>query len=507
MPLRDLDLAIVDVETTGATSHYHRIIEIAVLKVKKGHLVETFSTLVDPERTISPFIEELTGITNQELENAPTFSEVKDRIYELLDGSVFVAHNARFDYNFVREEFERAKMNYAAKCLCTVRLSRALFPEYRKHSLDSLMERFDIGCANRHRATGDALVLWKFLQILQERFSGPDLKKTLATMLKTPTLPPLIDEALVKSLPSSPGVYIFLNRTGDPLYVGKSVNLRTKVLSHFSTEHDSMKEQSLYQEVAGIKTIKTSGELGALLLESHLLKRLSPLYNRRARISRKFIVIKRGKQENNYETIRIDRLGALSASDLPDIVGIFKSMKQAKHFLWRVAGEHSLCPRILGLDKGKRACTCTQMQRCNGGRKGTEPSVDYNRRFLAAFAGRGVTPWPFPGPILIEEREDSGLTGEYFIVDKWCLINWLRFDKAGTRKLFQSDYTFDYDGYKILVDYLIKSRRKTRLRVLTEEESARLQEDCRHPSPCRPLAPPIAAEKSVKLPRRKIQEA
>ncbi|OPY72703.1 MAG: Excinuclease cho [Syntrophorhabdus sp. PtaU1.Bin050] len=478
MPLRDLDLAIVDVETTGATSHYHRIIEIAVLKVKKGRLVETFSTLVDPERTISPFIEGLTGITNQELENAPTFSEVKDRIYELLDGSVFVAHNARFDYNFVREEFERAKMNYAAKRLCTVRLSRALFPEYRRHSLDSLMERFDIGCANRHRAAGDALVLWKFLQILQERFSGPDLKKALAAMLKTPTLPPLVDEALVKSLPSSPGVYIFLNRTGGPLYVGKSVNLRTRVLSHFSTDHDSMKEQSLHQEVADIKTIKTSGELGALLLESHLLKRLSPLYNRRTRISRKFVVMKRDKKGNEYETIRLDRLGTLTASDLPDIVGIFKSMKQAKDFLWRIAGEHSLCPRILGLDKGKGACTYAQLQRCNGVCKGTEPPADYNRRFLTAFAGRGVTPWPFPGPILIEEREDADPAGECFVVDKWCLINWFRFDEAGTRTLFQSNYTFDYDGYKILVDYLIKSRKKARLRLLTGEELASLQEDC-----------------------------
>jgi len=478
MPLRDLDLAIVDVETTGASSHYHRIIEIAVLKIEKGRLVETFSTLVDPERTISPFIEGLTGITNRELENAPTFGQVKNRIYELLHGSVFVAHNARFDYNFVREEFERANMNYVAKHLCTVRLSRTLFPEYRRHSLDSLIERFDIGCTNRHRATGDALVLWKFLQILQERFSGPDLKKVLAGMLKAPALPPLIDEPLVESLPSSPGVYIFLDRNREPLYVGKSVNLRTRILSHFSNDHDSAKEQSLYQQVANIKTIKTSGELGALLLESHLLKRLSPLYNRRTRISKRFVVMRRDKSRNEYKTIRLERLGALAASDLPDVIGIFKSMKQAKDFLWRVVREHALCPRILGLEKEKEACTCTQLQRCNSICKGAEPPADYNGRFLTAFAGRGVIPWPFPGPILIEEREDGDPAGECFIVDKWCLINWFRFDEAGTRRLFEGDYTFDYDGYKILVDYLVKSRKKAHLRVLTEEELTCFREDC-----------------------------
>lgn len=470
MPFRDLDLAIVDIETTGATSHYNRVIEIAVLKVKQGQLVDTFSTLVDPERTISPFIEGLTGITNRELEKAPTFSEVKDRIYGLLEGAVFVAHNARFDYSFLKEEFEREKITYEAKYLCTVRLSRRLFPEHRRHSLDSLIDRFGITCTNRHRAEGDALVLWNFLKILQEQFTGPELRKALTRILKIPTLPPLVDESLVNSLPSAQGVYTFRDHDGAPLYVGKSVNIRSKVLSHFSGDQDSGKEQALCRQVANIEAIPTSGDLGALLLESHLIKRLSPSYNRRARNGKKPVTIKRDMTKSGYATVRLDYPDAMTASDLPNIVGFFKTAKQAKGFLWRIAREHVLCPRILGLEKGRGACTYSQVQRCNGDCGGSEPPADHNSRFLKAFAGKKVTPWPFTGPILVEERDGTGLAGECFIVDQWCLIACFRFDETGRRRLFRSEYAFDYDWYNILVDHLLKSRKRVRLRQLTPEE-------------------------------------
>ncbi len=474
MPLRDLDLAIVDIETTGATSHYNRIIEIAVLKVKQGRLVDTFSTLVDPERTISPFIEGLTGITNRELEKAPTFTEVKDHIHELLEGAIFVAHNARFDYSFLKEEFEREKITYEAEYLCTVRLSRNLFPEQRRHSLDSLIERFGIVCTNRHRAAGDALVVWNFLQILQSQFSGPVLTKAFTKILKTPTLAPLIDESLVKSLPSAPGVYVFLDRRSAPLYVGKSVNIRQRVLSHFSGDHDSPREKALCRQVADINTIPTAGDLGALLLETHLIKRLSPLYNRRARNGKKPIIMKRCVTESGYSTVRLDHLDTMNASDLPDVVGIFKTTKQAKEFLWRLARKHTLCPTILGLEKGRETCSYSRVQRCNDACGGSEPLREYNSRFLAALAGKKITPWPFHGPVLIEETDDTGLAGECFVVDQWCLIGYFRFDETGKQRLFRSDYVFDYDWYRILVDYLLKSRKRIRLKHLSPEETGGL---------------------------------
>jgi len=473
MPLNDLDLAIVDVETTGAASHYHRIIDIAVLRVRGGQLIDKYSTLLDPERTISPFIEGLTGIRNKDLEDAPTFCQVKDRIYALLDGAIFVAHNAKFDYSFLKEEFEREKVNYTAKRLCTVRLSKALFPDQKKHNLDSIIERFGITCTDRHRAEGDASVLWDFLQKLKEQVDSADLRKTLGKILKTPTLPSLLDESLVKSLPETYGVYVFYDESGNPLYVGKSVNIRNRVLSHFSGDQESAKEQALCRRVVDIQAIATSGELGALLLESHLIKHLLPLYNRKSRVHRRLVVMKKGLNEQEYGVIRLEYLSKIRSVDLSNIVGIFKSMRQAKEFLWNIAKGYTLCPRILGMEKGKGECSYTQLQRCNGACNGSEPASAYNIRFNLAFAGRRVIPWPFNGPILIEEKNESGNDGEFFIVDNWCLIGCFRFNDTGSKQcLLEGGYTFDYDGYKILRDYLLKSRKQVNFRTLTTTEVA-----------------------------------
>jgi DNA polymerase-3 subunit epsilon len=473
MPLNDLDLAIVDVETTGAASHYNRIIEIAVLRVHHGRLVEKYSTLLDPERTISPFIESLTGIRNKDLEGAPTFHQVKDRLYDLLHGAIFVAHNARFDYSFLREEFEREKINYTTKQLCTMRLSKTLFPDQRKHNLDSIIERFGIMCSDRHRAEGDAGVLWDFLQILKEQVDGTGLRKALGKILKTPTLPSLLDESLVKSLPETYGVYVFYDERGNPLYVGKSVNIRSRVLSHFSGDQESVREQALCRQVADIQAIATSGELGALLLESHLIKRLLPLYNRKSRIHRRLVMMKKGLNEQKYGTIHLEYLRNIQSTDLSNIVGIFKSMKQAKGFLWNIAKGYTLCPRILGTEKGNGECSYTQLQRCDGACNGSEPADAYNKRFDLAFAGRRVIPWPFTGPILIEEKCESGNEGEFFIVDTWCLIGCFRFDEAGSKRcLLEGGNTFDYDGYMILRDYLLKSRKQVNVKQLTTAEVA-----------------------------------
>lgn len=481
MPLNDLDLAIVDVETTGAASHYHRIIEIAILRVQCGQIVDKYSTLLDPEMTISPFIESLTGIRNKDLENAPAFCQVKDRIYSLLDGAIFVAHNAKFDYSFLKEEFEREKINYTAKRLCTMRLSKTLFPDQKKHNLDSIIERFGITCTNRHRAEGDARALWDFLQKLREHVGSTDLRKALSKILKTPTLPALVDASLITSLPETYGVYIFYDESGTPLYVGKSVNIRTRVLSHFSGDQESAKEQALCRRVVDIKAITTSGELGALLLESHLIKKLLPLYNRKSRIHKRLVVIKKGLNDKKYGTIRLEYLHNVRSPELQSIVGIFKSMRQAKEFLWNIAKDYTLCPRILGIEKGKGECSYIQLLRCNGACNGTEHASEYNIRFNLAFAGWRVMPWPFSGPILIEERNESEDEGECFIVDNWCLIGCFRFNKWGTQRcVLRSAYKFDYDGYKILKDYLLKSRKHARVRTLTADDVTRLLEEERN---------------------------
>lgn len=465
----DLNLAIIDVETTGTSAMYDRIIEVGVLKVENGEVVRTYSTLVDPERTIPYHIEKLTGITNRDLKGAPTFEQIKDELHELLDGSILVAHNARFDYGFIRNEFERHRLDFSARCLCTARLSRLLFPEHGRHNLDSIMDRFGLTCVQRHRALDDASVLWDFLTIVKGRFEDAIFKKALKTILKTPSFPPQLDETRVKALPDAPGVYVFLGQEGTALYVGKSINIKNRVYSHFINDASSTRHMAMCQQVTDIEFHETAGELGALLLESHLIKKLSPLYNRRSVNRKRLIAATKAVTEQGYRSVQLELLDDLSLQDIQSLIGIFRSKKQAKDYLWEVAKQHSLCPRVLDLEKGKGECLYRQIHVCRGACVGLEPTDSYNLRFDLAFSGYGITPWPFPGPVFVEERSARLGAGEAFLVDKWCLVGSYRYDDTGCEDFFHSDHIFDYDAYKILTNFL--RDRQELVRLLTDDEA------------------------------------
>jgi DNA polymerase III subunit epsilon len=465
----DLSLAIIDVETTGTNATYDRIIEVGVLKVQNGRVVRTYSTLVDPERAVPYHIERLTGITNRDLKGAPTFDQIKDELHELLEGSIFVAHNARFDYGFVRSEFERHRLDFSARCLCTARLSRLLFPEQKRHNLDSIMDRFGLSCTQRHRAFDDASVLWDFLTIIEERFESEVLKKALKTILKTPSFPPNLHESKAKALPEAPGVYIFWGQEGTPLYAGKSINIKNRVYSHFSNDASSARHLTMCQQVSDITYHETAGELGALLLESHFIKRLAPLYNRRSINRKRLIAAREMLTDQGYRSIQLELLDGLSLQDVQSLVGVFRSKKQAKDHLWEVAKQHSLCPRVLGLEKGKGDCLYRQIHVCRGACTGVEPTDSYNLRFNLAFSGHGITPWPFQGPVLVEEQNARFGTKEAFLLDRWCLLGSYRYDEAGCEDFFQGDHIFDYDAYKILVNFL--RDRQECVRPLTDDQA------------------------------------
>lgn len=465
----DLNLAIIDVETSGTSAIYDRIIEVGVLKVQNGKVVRTYSTLVDPERTIPYHIEKLTGITNRDLRSAPTFGQIKDELYDFLNGSIFIAHNARFDYGFIRNEFERHGLDFSARCLCTARLSRLLFPEHRRHNLDSIMDRFGLTCLQRHRAFDDASVLWDFLSLLKDHVEGEALKKALKTILRAPSFPSQLDESKVRSLPASPGVYVFCGQDGSALYVGKSINIKNRVFSHFTNDASSTRHMAMCRQVVDIRPHQTAGELGALLLESHLIKRLSPLYNRRSVNRKRLIAATKTLTEQGYRSVQLELLDDLSLQDVQSLIGIFRSKKQAKDHLWDIAKRHSLCPKVLGLEKGRGECLYRQIHLCRGACAGLEPVDSYNLRFDLAFSGNGITPWPFPGPILIEEKDARLDAGEAFLLNRWCLVGSYRYDSVGSEDFFRNDHIFDYDAYKILVNFLRKRRESVRL--LTEEEA------------------------------------
>lgn len=182
--MQNLNLAIVDVETTGGFANVDRIIEIGIIRIEKGKIVKKYNSLIDPEQYLSPFIIELTGITDKDLEKAPTFITVRETIAELLNNCVFVAHNAHFDYGFVKHEFKRLGERWQAQKLCTVQLSRHLYPEHRHHNLDSVIERCNITVKNRHRALDDAKAVWDFIKHSQKKFSKETLNSAVRKVLK-----------------------------------------------------------------------------------------------------------------------------------------------------------------------------------------------------------------------------------------------------------------------------------------------------------------------------------
>ena len=522
--LESLKFAFVDVETTGARAPYDRVIEIGIQRVEEGRLIETYSTLVDPECRIPPIITQLTGITNAEVVGAPTFAEIARQVYQLLEGCVFVAHNVRFDYGFIRNEFARLEQVFSAPCLCTVRLSRLLYPRERQHNLDCLIERFHIPCEHRHRALDDARVLWTFLQCAREEVGVKRFEQALKALLKRPTLPPHLAPEAIETLPSSPGVYVFYDETGIPLYVGKSVDIRERVLSHFSNDHRSGKEMQIAQHTARIDTHPTYGELGALLLEAHLITTLVPLYNSRARARQRLTAIREGARKNGYQTTIIEELQEIATDVSHTILGVFHSRQQARAYLHELAKEHKLCPKFLGLERSRGTCLARpvvgprplavgpsvvprgmggrdvapprrgafdgatgsparqwrvpgraargapQLRQCSGACVGKESPIRYNLRFATALAARRLKRWPYPGAILIEEHNAQKTQGHAFVIDQWRVVRALAYGEASQTACTAPQEQGDYDTYKMLVAYLSKYGRS--VRVLTATESA-----------------------------------
>ena len=441
-------MTFIDVETTGMSPQHDRVIEVGILRVEDGKVVAQYNKLLNPETYIHPFIETLTGISPLELERAPTFEQEKDEIYELLQDSVFVAHNVRFDYAFLKGEFSRFEIPFTAKQLCTARLSRALFPSERKHGLSAIIERFGFTCEHRHRAFDDAHVLWQFFQKIHADFKPDQVAEALTKVMKRPSLPPSLDPAILETLPESPGVYEFYDRDKTLLYVGKAIDVRSRVLSHFTNDYSSTKELSMSRQVADIKVIPTAGELGALIRESYLVKTKQPIYNRQLRRMRQFVLLKKAQTAEGFDTVEFEVTSDINARDLENIMGMFKSKKQATNFLELMCEKYSLCKKILGIESGK-SCFGYHLGTCKGACRGEEKAIKYNMRFLLAFAENRIKPWYFDKPIEIVETSQATGQSERFILDKWCILQ----SKMGDA-VEDAEYIFDIDTYKIISRYL-----------------------------------------------------
>jgi len=448
-------LAFVDIETTGSTAGRDHITEVGIVEVDGPH-VRRWSQLLDPGTPIPSFIQQLTGISDAMVAGQPTFADVAADILDRLRGKLFVAHNARFDYGFLRAEFKACGIAWQAPVLCTVKLSRLLFPQQARHNLDALVATHGLHMPERHRALADADALAQFWQLLQTRFAPATLLDAVASLSGRPAVPPQLDAEHIDRIPETPGVYLFWDAQRNPLYIGKSKNLRGRVLAHFSAALSNPKEMRLSQQVADIDWVETAGEIGALLLEARLVKQHQPSLNVQLR------------RQNDLHAWRLDDPASVHSPLVPRLVngpdiglgvqdtlfGPFRSRRAALQLLEDLATEQRLCRAVLGLEKiaSGKPCFAYQIRQCAGACVGEQSMAQHNLALRTALIRHQVKRWPYPGAIGLREGDDL------HVLHAWCHLGTARNEEEVQELLQGSQVAFDFDSYKIISKALAQAK-------------------------------------------------
>ena len=449
-------ITFLDLETTGATPLRDRITEIALVRFDNGVETARWQTLVNPEQPIPAYIQQLTTINNDMVANAPVFKEVADTLLAFLEGSVLAAHNVRFDHGFIKAEFKRIGITLRQKVICTVKLSRLLYPQHKSHGLDAIMQRHQLTTIARHRAMGDVEMMLAFIESAKCELGDEAITKAAAELMQYPTLPPHLDANLLDDMPETPGVYLFFGDNDLPLYIGKSVNIRARVLSHFSSDHASTKEMRISQEIKHIEWVTTAGDFSALMLESRLVKQRQPIYNRQLRNERQLCSWQLSNDPQAKNLLALVRENDINPEELGVLYGTFKSKHQAVETLRNIAQAHMLCPRLIGLETwAKGACFSSQISHCKGACCGKETPETHYVRLQMALNAHKLKTWPFAGKIAIKERNSENDKTQIHVFHHWTYFGTAENDQE-LEDISQTPVKlqFDLDTYKLLIKAL-----------------------------------------------------
>jgi DNA polymerase III subunit epsilon len=371
--------AIIDIETTGGSANIEKITEIAIYQHDGHEITGEYNTLVNPERNIPYFITNLTGITNEMVEDAPRFYEIAKKIIELTEGRTFVAHNARFDYSFIRQEYKSLGFNYKRNILDTVALSRKLLPGHASYSLGNICRDLNILINGRHRAAGDALATVKLFELLISR--DIEINGNSSSLLKNTRvskLNPKLDLNKIETIPDEPGIYYFYNEKHDLIYIGKSRNLQQRISTHLSN-NSTNRAMEMRDLIADIDWETTGSELIALLKESSEIKLNKPVYNRAQRRTGFQWGIFSYLDQNGYLNYRY---GQVNDDEIP--VSVFTSKEKTKSKLAYLIDTFSLCQKLSGMYDTDGACFHYQVGICKGACIGKESPEKYNERAYKA---------------------------------------------------------------------------------------------------------------------------
>ena len=325
-----------------------------------------------------------------------------------------------------------------------------LYAEHPRHNLDALMDRFELTCAARHRALGDAQVLPALLAAIERQRGETEVHEAIVEASREPRLPPHLPAELADDLPDAPGVYLFRDEHDAVLYLGRSRNVRSRVFDHFTGSRRSNRHSELTTRVRRVEWVETGGELGALLLERRLLRELTPSGNRLAREAGEGSVIRLLRSGEGLVPVVVG-LDEAVLDDPPAVFGPFRTGNDARKALEGKAREAGLCLKVLGLEAGEGSCVAYQVQKCRGACVGREPRPLHDARLQLALASVRLKAWPFPGPIGIRERAPHARGTCVHVLDRWRHLGTARDEREVFEVLRRSvEPGFDADGYRII---------------------------------------------------------
>lgn len=455
--------AIVDIETTGGQAAREKITEIAIVLHDGEKIIDSFESLVNPERSIPYFITQVTGITDEMVANAPRFYEIAKQVVKMTEGAVFVAHNVRFDYSFIQEEFRRLGFTFVRQQLCTVKLSRKAFPGLQSYALGNLIKHFNIKVKDRHRAMADVMATVDiFERILAQEGNKEQARILINKGIKENHLPNDMPMEMLHKLPESCGVYYLHDKNGEVIYVGKSINIQKRIFEHFGDK--TSKGDKLQQSVFDISFEETGSALIALLLENYEIKRLKPSINKALKKTYFPYCVYSFIDEKGY--IRFHAVkNVVAIRKKHTLLNEFEKLIESKSYLKSVAKRFELCEKLMepsyteGGISIYRSCFQHQIGQCRGACAGEESVESYNERASQAI-----------------EKMNTLFDEDFFIIDKGrtpderavVLIEggqykgygYVDYDNITTEDLFEAikKYPTNADCNKIIKLFLIQNK-------------------------------------------------
>ncbi len=306
------------------------------------------------------------------LKNAPKFYEIAKRIVEITEDCIIVAHNSSFDYRILKTEFKRLGFPFKRKTLCTVELSQQLIPDMPSYSLGKLTRSLGIPISDRHRANGDAMATVKlFKMLLNKDLDKVIVKDAIKVEQKSKIAPNLKD--IIDKLPADTGVYYIYNADSEIIYIGKSNNIRKRIIQHFTGTNS--KSKKIQKFVHTVTYEKTGSELAALLKESAEIKANKPIFNRALRRTIFTHALYQFVDKNGYINLHIDKS---NREETP--ITTFSTRGSAKSFMFKAADTYNLCQKLTDLYATKTSCFKYDVKECKGACVNEEPADVYNQR-------------------------------------------------------------------------------------------------------------------------------